>query len=215
MYVKLFSSILASSIWSEDVTTRLTWIALLAMSDPDGFVRGSDDGLARMANIPLPEFQRALDILSASDTRRPGQEFDGRRIERTLEGVVLLNYCKYRELKDVDVRREQTRDRVRRFRERAVTQDVTLGNAPKRQEEEETEAEADSTTTTTRGVLRFDTPEHQQVYDGLRRASRSPSAFDATLRGIEQGMTDGKPVTRAQLGAALLEMAAKIGSAHV
>lgn len=36
--IKLFGSIVASTIWREDDKTRLVWITLLALSDRDGFV---------------------------------------------------------------------------------------------------------------------------------------------------------------------------------
>ena len=38
-YAKIFSTILASSIWTEDDRTRLVWITMLVMSDGNGIVK--------------------------------------------------------------------------------------------------------------------------------------------------------------------------------
>lgn len=199
MYVKLFSSILTSSVWSEDMPTRLTWVALLAMADADGFVRGSDDGLARLANIPLPDFQRALHILESPDARRPGQEHDGRRIERNVEGVTILNYGRYRELRDVDVRREQTRDRVRKHRERKrlgdVTPDVTPDNAKQKQKQRQNTAHAARFSGT---VL--------ESYLALREAARVPEAFDAGLAVIVEPPLGGVRYSWDVVGRALVDL---------
>ena len=56
-YTKLFSSILASTIWDEDAPTRLVWITLLAMSDKNRTVEGSIPGLAHQARVSLAELQ--------------------------------------------------------------------------------------------------------------------------------------------------------------
>lgn len=62
-------------------------------------------------------------------------------------------------------------------------------------------------TTTTASVFVFERDEHQQVYESLRRGSRLPAAFDASLRTCLEPMTGGKAYTLDQLGAALLELA--------
>ena len=67
MYVKLFSSILESSIWSEAPSTRLVWITMLAMANKDGFVASSTSGLARRANLGLEDVRTALQILANPD----------------------------------------------------------------------------------------------------------------------------------------------------
>lgn len=58
------------------------------------------------------------------------------------------------------------------------------------------------------GALRFENADQQAAYLGMRRASRNPAAFDATLRAILTGQTTGKPVDEAALGMALLELTA-------
>jgi len=120
MYVKLFSSILSSSIWSEAVGTRIAWITMLALADRDGFVRGAPSGLARQANISLADCQRALKVLESPDLESQSQEYGGRRIETMEGGWLILNYAKYRELRDPEQRREYMRDYMRKRRKQSV-----------------------------------------------------------------------------------------------
>jgi len=126
MYVKLFGTILQSSIWSEDPATRLVWITLLTLADGEGYVRSSTSGLARTANVPIKDTERALVILESPDKESGTQEFDGKRIEAVEGGWFLLNYMKYREIRT----REQLANaaRQKRYRERnAITSNA--GNA--------------------------------------------------------------------------------------
>ena len=97
MYVKLFSSILTSSIWSQDPSTRLVWITMLAMADVEGYVKAAPSGLARAANVPVKDCQRALDVFQEPDEESFTKEHEGRRIEKVEGGWLLLNYEKYRE----------------------------------------------------------------------------------------------------------------------
>lgn len=66
---------------------------------------------------------------------------------------------------------------------------------------------SEHTTATTTSAFAFERPEHQQVYDQLRRSARLPQAFDAALRTCLEPMTGGPAYTLEQVGAALLELA--------
>ena len=116
MYVKVFASILTSTLWALDDATRLVWITLLALSDKDGFVRASPSGLARIANVDEEKGRAAIVTLSAPDADSGSQEYEGRRIECVPGGFLILNYKKYRDLKDAETRREQVREAVKRHR---------------------------------------------------------------------------------------------------
>ncbi len=116
MYVKVFASILTSTLWALDDATRLVWITLLALSDRDGFVRASPSGLARLANVEEEKGRHAIVTLSSPDKDSASQEFEGRRIECVPGGFIILNYAKYRDLKDAESRREQVRAAVQRHR---------------------------------------------------------------------------------------------------
>lgn len=99
MYVKLFASILDSSIWSADAPTRLLWITMLAMADENGMVYASMSGLANRARLSIPECEGALAVLAAPDPESRTPDHEGRRVERMRGGWLLLNYAAYREIR--------------------------------------------------------------------------------------------------------------------
>lgn len=129
-FTKLFASITESTIWSEPDRTRIVWITMLAMCDSHGRVWASVPGLARRAVVPVEDTRIALGSFLAPDEESRTKDHDGRRITAIDGGWQILNYQKYRELRDDDTRREQTAARVRKYREthrkiNTVTQDVT------------------------------------------------------------------------------------------
>lgn len=112
MYVKLFASILDSSVWDEAPATKLVWITMLLLADEDGFVKGVDSAIGRRAAVSAEECRAALAVLEGPDLNSQSQEYGGRRIERVEGGWQVLNYAKYREYRT----REQVKaaDRQRR-----------------------------------------------------------------------------------------------------
>jgi len=115
MYVKLFASILKSSVWDESPTTRIVWITFLLEADEHGFVKGVERGLARLANVTPEQFRAAVEVLEADDIESQDQDFGGRRIEKVEGGWQVLNYTKYREIRT----REQVREAEKKQRQRA------------------------------------------------------------------------------------------------
>ena len=114
MFVKLFGSILDSSIWSTDLATRVVWITMLAMADEFGVVNASVGGLARRAQVTERECRRALKILSSPDKDDRSGVDEGVRI-RPLQGAwELINYKRYRELRT----KKQVVDAARQARHR-------------------------------------------------------------------------------------------------
>jgi len=89
---------------------------MLASKDQDGMVAGSTKGLAR------EECEDALTVLSSPDADSQTATDDGRRIERvTVNGRSVwrvVNHALYRSLGSAEERREQTRKRVAKYRER-------------------------------------------------------------------------------------------------
>ena len=116
MFVKLFSSILDSSIWAEDDATVRVWITMLAMCDRNGMVWASSSGIAARARKTPEETRAALALLSAPDPDSRTLAHEGRRVERVDGGYLVLNYAKYRETRDAEERRLQTVAAVRRHR---------------------------------------------------------------------------------------------------
>lgn len=74
------------------------FITLLALKDADHVVRKTEYQLQFYSRKTPEEVSKALKILLAPDKRRPGQPHDGRRIEKTSEGWLVLNGEHYRKL---------------------------------------------------------------------------------------------------------------------
>ena len=115
MFVKLFQSIMKSSVWDESPTTRLVWITFLLLADEDGMVKGVERGVARTANVSLEDFRAAVEVLEAPDLDSQSQDYGGRRIEKVEGGWMVLNYKKYREYRT----RAQVKEAEKKRRQRA------------------------------------------------------------------------------------------------
>ena len=124
-FTKLFSSILQSTIWVESVDTRILWITMLALADRHGRVHASIPGLARTAGIAIDKCEQALGRFLSPDTYSRTDIDEGRRIREIDGGWELVNYIKYREMKDEETAKEAKRRYInkRRAQER---QNVTL-----------------------------------------------------------------------------------------
>lgn len=140
-FTKLFSSIVTSTIWQESHETRIVWITLLALADAQGRVEGSIPGLAHLAHVDLAACEQALERLMAPDPYSRTKDHEGRRIEIIDGGWKILNYQKYRERRDPEKRREQTRDAVRRHRQKQCKPNVSQSKPGKAQAEAEAEEE--------------------------------------------------------------------------
>jgi hypothetical protein len=119
-FVKLYETILDSSIWGEGHGTRLVWITMLAMADENGVVIASAGGLARRANVSREELADALAVLSAPDPDSKSPEFEGRRIERVDGGWLVLNHRRYRDMRSS--RQIATAKRVAEHRAKVTAQ---------------------------------------------------------------------------------------------
>jgi len=109
-FTKLFSSITASTVWCEDPETKVVWITLLAMTDAKGRIWASVPGLAAIARVSLEATERALEKFRQPDKYSRTKDNEGRRIEDTEGGWRILNYDKYRTLRDEEERREYKRN---------------------------------------------------------------------------------------------------------
>jgi len=139
-YTKLFSSIVTSSIWGENPSTCKVWITLLALANQHGEVSASVPGLARAAVVSIEECEAALEVLTAPDRYSRTSEFDGRRIEPSGSGWLILNHAMYRRKASEEARREQAAERKRRQRSR----ESRTRHALSQQAEAEAEAEAEA-----------------------------------------------------------------------
>lgn len=125
-FVKLDCGILDSSLWTETADTRIVFVTLLAMADESGFVHATRSAVVRRANLPEASVLTALEALSRPDANdRSGVE-GGRRIEEIQGGFNVVNYERYRNACNSDVRKANTRERVARYRSKKKAE--KLGN---------------------------------------------------------------------------------------
>ena len=108
-FTKLFSSITESTIWIAPYHHRILWVSMLAMCDKKGRVFASIPGLARRAGIELAECEDALKSFQSPDKYSRTSDYDGMRIIEIDGGWLLLNYEKYREMRDHETHKEQKR----------------------------------------------------------------------------------------------------------
>lgn len=122
-YVKLFGSLLNSTVWAEPLATRVVWISMLALADQDGNVHARAPGIAKAAGVTRAEVDAALATFLAPDPDSRTKDHGGRRIEETPEGFRLLNYEAYRDRASKEDRLAKAAARQKRWRER--NRDVT------------------------------------------------------------------------------------------
>jgi hypothetical protein len=109
MYAKIFAQIFDSSI-AADWQTRHVFEDLLKLSDRFGIVDITPRSIAGRTGVPLEIVQRALEVLAQPDPDSRTPDEDGRRITLLDParnwGWRIVNYEKYRAIRDEDGRRE-------------------------------------------------------------------------------------------------------------
>ena len=143
-FTKLFSSITESTVWGESHATRIVWITMLAMADRKGRVHSSIPGLANRARVTLEECEHALERFLAPDRYSRTPDNDGRRIEPMDGGWQLLNYAKYREMRDAEARKDYMRDYMQ---DRRKHEKLTVSHGKPGLAKAEAEAEAEKNKT--------------------------------------------------------------------
>jgi hypothetical protein len=111
-FTKLFSSITESTIWLEPDQTRLLWLTMLAMADRKGRIEGSVPGLAHRARIAVDACEIGLNTFLSPDPYSRTKEHEGRRIKEIDGGWQLLNYEKYRAMRDEESILESKRNYI-------------------------------------------------------------------------------------------------------
>jgi hypothetical protein len=124
-YTKLFSSIITSTIWSEDDQTRIVWISMLAIADKNGEVQGSVPGLARIAGVSVDDTRAALHKFLSPDPDSRTRDDEGRRIEPIDGGWQLLNHAKYRAMASKDEAKLSEAKRKARYRAQKARNNVS------------------------------------------------------------------------------------------
>lgn len=89
---------------------------MLAMADRKGRVWASIPGFANRARISIEQAQDALRVFMSPDKFSRTKEFDGRRVEEIDGGWRLLNYEKYRAIRDEETIKESKRNYINKRR---------------------------------------------------------------------------------------------------
>ena len=134
MYGKIFDQIYDGTL-AEDWRALITFQQFIVLCDADGNVDMTPQSITRRTGIPIEHIKAGIEILEKSDkySRTPDEE--GRRIELIDDhrpwGWHIVNHEKYKKLQDSDTVRAQTRERVKKHREKKK-RNVTDGNGEKR-----------------------------------------------------------------------------------
>jgi hypothetical protein len=174
-FTKLFSTIIHSTVWRTDMHIKVVWVTLLAMADRNGRVWASVPGLADAARVSLEQCVDALTVLKAPDKWSRTKADDGRRIKDIEGGWELLNYLKYREMRDEEERRFQTRQAVARHRLKKAAVSHRKPRKPmKAQAEAEAEAEKEKSRADARPSAQSQKPPETRRYspEELRTLAR-------------------------------------------
>lgn len=140
MYVKLFSSLYQGTLRgrSDEI---LVFTNLLAHADQHGIVDKHYKAIAEETGLSLKRVRTALGNLESPDAESRSPELEGRRIvkmdEHRVWGWKIVNYGKYRAIRNEDDRREQNRMAQERWRSKQR-------KPPSAQAEGEVKEEADA-----------------------------------------------------------------------
>lgn len=124
-FTKIFPSLIGSSVWGENLETRVVWVTLLALCNGDGIAEVSVPGLARLANVSLEQVQSAILTLTSPDPFSKSKKDEGRRVREVDGGFEVVNYLEYRQKSSPEETARRNAERQRRWRERNA---VTLRN---------------------------------------------------------------------------------------
>ena len=150
MYGKLFTSLYQGTLrgCSDEI---LVFTNLIAHADAHGHVDKHYRAIAEETGIDVDRVKAALANLEAPDPESRSPEEEGRRIvpidEHRAWGWRIVNYPKYRSIRNEDDRREQNRLAQQRWRDKQKQADVSTVSQDKplsAQAEAEAEAEADT-----------------------------------------------------------------------
>lgn len=122
MFVKIFAQVLDSSL-AEDFQVRHIFEDILKLVDIDGVCDMTHEAIARRINCPLEMVVAAIAKLEQPDPKSRNRDEEGRRIVRLDQhrdwGWFVVNYHHYRNIESDEQRREKTRERTRKWRQRS------------------------------------------------------------------------------------------------
>jgi len=160
MYAKLFTSIYQGTLRGNS-HGLLVFTNLLAHCDKTGVVDMHPRAIAEEVGLTIEQVRAALDELESSDDESRSPEHDGKRIIRLDEhrswGWTVVNYCKYRAIRDEEDRREQNRASQERWRNKHKPQSADVSQHKPQSAHTEAEADTENTSPNAGAFLgRFD-----------------------------------------------------------
>lgn len=120
-FVKIYGSIIRSTVWQSAPHIKLTWLTMLILADADGRVEASIPGLATTAGVTIEQCEEALAKFMAPDKYSRTKDNEGRRIAEIAGGWQVLNHKIYRDMRS----RTQQQATERKQRQRAKAKKVT------------------------------------------------------------------------------------------
>ena len=143
-YAKVFKSLFYGSLVGHS-ETQLVFICLLTHCDSEGYVELPPSMIATMTGIPEAMVDSSLRDLEGPDPASRTADHEGRRIERVHEFGAwnVLNYGRYRAMRDEDDRKAQNREAQNRHRQ-PTSASVSHGQPSSSQAEAEAEADTDT-----------------------------------------------------------------------
>lgn len=126
----------------------ITFQQMIVLCDVDGVIDMTPQAISSRTSIPLEIIQAGIGHLENPDPYSRSQEAEGRRIERLDDhrtwGWRIVNYTKYRHLRDSETVRNENKERQRRRRE-SLSHVVTTGHASSPQVEAEVDVKERTT----------------------------------------------------------------------
>lgn len=140
MYGKVFAQMFTGTLHGRLEATA-TFMALIALADGEGTVDMTLATLTALTGWPREFLEQGLRELEQPDPESRTPDEDGRRIVRLRDntewGWRIVNYLKYRQIRDQSGRRDYMRQYMRNRRSKQVVNSVNTGKQKLAQEEEE------------------------------------------------------------------------------
>lgn len=175
MYAKLMARITESSLMDETIPVRYTFVMMLAIADPHGYVIGTDVAIARRLNMPLQDFKECVAELMEPDPDSNSKEEEGRRVilSDAERGYFVVNYAKYRDTRDEEQRREYMKEYMRKRRAEKDVAPVNNGKLALAKEDEPAKAKVKSNAVVT-------------ASNGTPPELRSVAGFDSEWKAFQE-----------------------------
>jgi len=200
MYCKLFASLYQGTLRGRSHAI-LVFTNMLATSDQYGIVDKHWKAIADEVGLSLEEVQAAIEELESPDSFSRSPDEGGRRIvpldEHRNWGWRIVNYAKYRAIRNEEDRREQNRLAQERWRKKnkpasaTVSQDKPRSAQAEAEAYVEAEASKDKPSRASRSEVVDNLPdwlnrEDWQAYKAHRGAKYTPRAQALALKKLEE-----------------------------